>query len=46
MEFRKKGAAPIFLQGLEDMELEAGASAAVAGKLGRSEFYDIFRQNK
>ncbi|KAK5984897.1 hypothetical protein GCK32_008606 [Trichostrongylus colubriformis] len=33
MEMRKKGAPPVFLQGLEDMELEAGASAAVAGKL-------------
>ncbi|EFP11257.1 CRE-TTN-1 protein [Caenorhabditis remanei] len=31
----KKGAAPMFLQGLEDMDLKAGASAAVAGKLGR-----------
>ncbi|CAI5451947.1 unnamed protein product [Caenorhabditis angaria] len=35
MEHRKKGAAPQFLQGLEDMDLKAGASAAVAGKLGR-----------
>ncbi|KAK6029157.1 immunoglobulin I-set domain protein [Ostertagia ostertagi] len=33
MEMRKKGAAPVFIKGLEDMELEAGASAAVAGKL-------------
>ncbi|VDO56555.1 unnamed protein product [Haemonchus placei] len=32
-ELRRKGAAPVFIKGLEDMELEAGASAAVAGKL-------------
>lgn len=36
MEMKRKGAAPSFVQGLEDMELKAGASAAVAGKLGRS----------
>ncbi|KAJ1359849.1 hypothetical protein KIN20_018667 [Parelaphostrongylus tenuis] len=32
---RRKGAPPVFVQGLEDMELEAGSSAAVAGKLAR-----------
>ncbi|VDN35177.1 unnamed protein product, partial [Cylicostephanus goldi] len=35
MEMRKKGAPPNFIQGLEDMELQAGDSAAVAGKLSR-----------
>ena len=39
MEMKKKGAAPTFVQGLEDMELKAGDSAAVAGKLGRSSVY-------
>ncbi|CAJ0558688.1 unnamed protein product, partial [Mesorhabditis spiculigera] len=34
-ELRKKGAAPVFVHGLEDMELKAGASAAVAGQLTR-----------
>uniref|UniRef100_A0A158PAH4 TITIN n=1 Tax=Angiostrongylus cantonensis TaxID=6313 RepID=A0A158PAH4_ANGCA len=34
-EKRRKGAPPVFVQGLEDMELEAGCSAAVAGKLAR-----------
>ncbi|EPB67836.1 immunoglobulin I-set domain protein [Ancylostoma ceylanicum] len=37
MEMRRKGAPPVFIQGLEDMELQAGDSAAVAGKLARSE---------
>ncbi|VDM54489.1 unnamed protein product [Angiostrongylus costaricensis] len=37
-EKRRKGAPPVFVQGLEDMELEAGSSAAVAGKLARSKF--------
>lgn len=39
MEMRRKGAPPVFIQGLEDMELQAGDSAAVAGKLARSEFW-------
>ncbi|ETN72290.1 hypothetical protein NECAME_13907 [Necator americanus] len=32
---RKKGAPPVFVQGLEDLELQAGDSAAVSGKLSR-----------
>ncbi|CAB3396936.1 unnamed protein product [Caenorhabditis bovis] len=35
IESKRKGAAPMFVQGLEDMDLKAGDSAAVAGKLGR-----------
>ncbi|CAJ0962097.1 unnamed protein product, partial [Mesorhabditis belari] len=35
MELRKKGAAPVFVHGLEDLELRAGDSAAVAGQLTR-----------
>ena len=38
MELKKKGAAPVFLQGLEDLDLKAGDSAAVSGKLSRSTF--------
>ncbi|GMT09123.1 hypothetical protein PFISCL1PPCAC_420 [Pristionchus fissidentatus] len=35
MEMKKKGAAPKFVHGLEDMELKAGDSAAVAGQLAK-----------
>lgn len=37
MEMKKKGAAPKFVHGLEDMEVKEGASAAVAGQLAKSE---------
>ncbi|KAF8382632.1 ttn-1 [Pristionchus pacificus] len=35
MEMKKKGAAPKFVHGLEDMEVKEGASAAVAGQLAK-----------
>jgi hypothetical protein len=37
VHIQKKGTAPAFIVGLEDIELNAGDTAAVAGKLAKSE---------
>ncbi|GMR58628.1 hypothetical protein PMAYCL1PPCAC_28823, partial [Pristionchus mayeri] len=41
MELKKKGAAPKFVHGLEDMELKAGDSAAVAGQLAKKQRHRV-----
>lgn len=36
MDFKRKGAAPAFLIGLEDLELREGDAAALAGTVAKS----------
>lgn len=42
MDIKRKGAAPAFLIGLEDLELHEGDSAALAGTIARSENLHLF----